>query len=68
MFENVPELFKSKRFWSAVFYVLILSVSAFNDELGKAIDIEQLTLIFGILIGGYSLVDYAEAKSDNKPE
>lgn len=63
---DVPELLKSKRFWGAVFYVLILVVTAFNEDLGQAIDIDQLTLIFGILIGGYAFEDFAKARNETK--
>lgn len=61
--ENVPELFKSKRFWSAVAYVLSLAFVAYSPEFqGNEVEIASfLTVIFGLLIGGYTAEDVVQA-------
>jgi hypothetical protein len=65
--ENLPELLKSKRFWSAVFYVAVLMLTAISEELAAVINVEWLTVVFGILIGGYAVEDFATARN-TKPE
>lgn len=60
---NIPELFKSKRFWSAVIGLVVLIASSLNTQLADHLNVIAPTVIaiVGILIGGYSAEDVATA-------
>lgn len=57
------EIFKSRRFWSAVIGLVAMVVSSLVPELRQHIDIivPGIVGIVGILIGGYSLEDVVNA-------
>lgn len=57
----IPDGLKSRRFWSALIWLAVMFLRAFNADVADAIPVEQLTLIIGLLIGGYTLEDYADA-------
>lgn len=60
---SIPEIFKSKRFWSAVGYVASLVVVFYLPEFqGSEEEVASgLTLVFGLLIGGYAAEDVVQA-------
>jgi len=55
------DIFKSRRFWSAVVGIVVMVVVALVPELAQYQDtiIAALVAIFGILIGGYTAEDVA---------
>lgn len=66
---QLPELLKSRRFWSAVIGLAMLVIvnlvpelAARQEELSAAI-----VIIVGMLIGGYSLEDTATALRGEPP-
>lgn len=65
---NTPDIFKSKRFWSAVLGVLFMAAVHFIPAL--AADQDTLTksalILIGLLIGGYSVEDAIEAHAAAK--
>lgn len=60
---NIPELFSSKRFWSAVGYVVALVVVFYAPEFeGSEVEIASgVTIVFSLLIGGYAAEDIVQA-------
>lgn len=65
---NVPEILKSRRFWSALLGVVFMVLVNIIPEL-KA-NAEQLTnaalIVIGLLVGGYSLEDAVTANAAKK--
>lgn len=61
-------IFKSRRFWSAVVGLVAMVVSGLVPELKQHIDVivPGVVGIVGILIGGYSLEDFASARASGK--
>lgn len=59
---NVPEIFKSKRFWSAIAYVLALLVVFYIPEFqGSEVEVAGgLTIVFSLLVGGYAAEDVVQ--------
>lgn len=55
---NLPPIFRSKRFWSAVAGVITLIL---NDQFGLNINPDIIAAIALLLIGGYNLQDFANA-------
>lgn len=62
--ENVPEIFKSKRFWSALVGLVMMVATSLIPELEQHADtlIPAILLVISLLIGGYAAEDYAQAK------
>lgn len=62
---NVPVIFKSKRFWSAVIGLIAMIITGLVPELKEHIDImiPAIVGIIGLLIGGYSIEDAITARS-----
>lgn len=60
---NIPEIFKSKRFFSAVAYVIALVLVFYlPDFKGSEEEVASgLTLVFALLIGGYAAEDVVQA-------
>lgn len=65
---NVPEILKSKRFWSAVVGLVILVLSSVIPQLEAHLSViaPSVIAIVGILIGGYSIEETAQAYSAGK--
>jgi hypothetical protein len=61
------EVFKSRRFWSAVIGLIAIVVSGLVPELQEHIDIivPGILGIVGVLIGGYSVEDAVNAQRGN---
>lgn len=61
---NVPEIFTSKRFWSAVVGLVMMVATSLIPELEQHADtlIPAILLVISLLIGGYAAEDYATAK------
>lgn len=59
------ELLKSKRFWSALMGLIAIVITSFVPALSEHIDIivPGILGIVGVLIGGYSAEDFAQAKA-----
>lgn len=59
----IPEIFKSKRFWSAlVGLVMMVAVNLVPDLADNADTLTAAILVVvGLLIGGYSVEDAAQA-------
>jgi len=61
---NIPELLKSKRFWSAVIglvmMVLVNVIPDLADNDGQLTN--AILIIVGLLVGGYSIEDAIEAR------
>lgn len=57
------EIFKSRRFWSAVLGLLFMVLVSFVPALEPYRDtlIAAATVVIGLLIGGYAAEDVAEA-------
>lgn len=57
------EIFRSRRFWSAVIGMIVLLLSSVAPELEEHLNVIAPTvlIIVGLLIGGYSAVDVVEA-------
>jgi uncharacterized membrane protein len=62
------DVFKSKRFWSAVVGLVFLVAGAFHPEVEVNAEMfqEALLVIVGLLIGGYALEDAAAALKSGK--
>ena len=60
---QVPELFKSKRFWVSAFGLLTIIVSAFEPHLAERFNeiVPAVLVIVGFLVGGYSIEQTAQA-------
>lgn len=60
----VPEILKSKRFWSALLGLIFMVLVSVWPEMGQhAETLQNAALVFvSLLIGGYALEDYAQAK------
>jgi len=58
---QIPDIFKSKRFWSALVGLVFMVVTAFVPDLEAQVDVivPAVLIIVGMLIGGYSLEDAA---------
>lgn len=58
------ELFRSRRFWSAIVGLLLMTIVNFVPELAQ--NVETLTtaimIVVGLLIGGYTAEDVAKAR------
>lgn len=63
------EIFKSRRFWSAVIGLVAMVISSLVPEVRQHIDIivPGIVGIVGILIGGYAIEDVVSA-SKNAPQ
>lgn len=63
MSNGLMELFKSKRFWSAIVGVVMMFIIAIFPELeaNNSIITEALLIFIGLLIGGYTVVDAVNA-------
>lgn len=59
----MPPIFRSKRFWSALLGVVFMVIVAFVPELegDQQLLISAITVVIGLLIGGYSAEDVATA-------
>lgn len=59
------DIFKSKRFWSALIGLAVMIVTAFVPALTEHLEIivPGVLGIIGLLIGGYTAEDYAARKS-----
>lgn len=59
------EIFKSKRFWSALIGLAVMIVTAFVPALTEHLEIivPGVLGIIGLLIGGYTAEDYAARKA-----
>lgn len=64
--QNLPELFKSKRFWTAVSGIIAMIIVELVPTLAD-FDIAAIVLVVVSAIIGYSLEDYATARNA-KPE
>ncbi len=62
MLDNYP-IFKSKRFGSAIVYILVMILVVLVPAVESEQDliIKAVTALFGVLIGGYALQDTAAA-------
>jgi len=58
---KIPDIFKSKRFWSALVGLLFMVFTAFVPEMEAQVDVivPAVLIIVGMLIGGYSAEDVA---------
>lgn len=65
---NVPELFKSKRFWVSLTGLIVIIVSAFEPHLAARFEeiAPSVLIIVGALVGGYTITDTAEARASSK--
>lgn len=61
--DNVPSIFKSKRFWSAVLGLVFMLAVEFVPQVGQNADELQAAtmIVISLLIGGYSIQDTASA-------
>lgn len=59
----VPDLLKSKRFWSALVGVLVITLSSFDSRLADHLNVIAPAVlgIVGILVGGYTVEQTAQA-------
>lgn len=62
---NIPAIFRSKRFWSAITALIMMVVVALVPTLEAYADTLQpaIVILFGLLIGGYAAEDIQEAKA-----
>lgn len=60
------EIFKSRRFYSALLGVIFMALAAFIPELNGQADtlIQAIMVIIGILIGGYTAENTASVLAD----
>lgn len=65
---QVPELFKSKRFWVSLIGLIVIVVSAFEPRLAERFNeiVPAVLVIIGFLVGGYSLEDAVTASKASK--
>ena len=64
---SMPEIFKSRRFWSAVIGLFAMIVTGLVPELKEHIDIivPGIVGLVGILIGGYAIEDAVTARQSS---
>jgi uncharacterized membrane protein YeaQ/YmgE (transglycosylase-associated protein family) len=60
----IPEIFRSRRFWSAVIGLIAMTLAGIVPELQDHIDIivPGIVGIVGVLIGGYAIEDALAAR------
>lgn len=65
---QIPAIFRSKRFWSAVLGLVMMVLIHFEPRLAD--NAEQLTasvlIIIGLLVGGYAVEDAIEASASKR--
>lgn len=59
---NIPDVFRSKRFWTGLIGLVFMVAVDFFPELSEnsALLIDSTLVIVGLLIGGYTAVDVAQ--------
>jgi uncharacterized membrane protein YdcZ (DUF606 family) len=62
------ELFRSRRFWSAIVGLVLMVVVNFVPELAQNVDTltTAIMIVIGLLIGGYSLEDAISARNQSQ--
>lgn len=65
---SVPELFKSKRFWSAVIGLVVLIASSLEPRLADHLNViaPSIVAIVGMLVGGFTIEETTQVYSDGK--
>ena len=60
---NIPDVFRSKRFWTGLIGLVFMVAVEFFPELAENSDllIDSTLVVVGLLIGGYTAVDVAQA-------
>ena len=66
--QNIPSLFRSKRFWSATIGVMIMTIGAFVPaiEISAEMYTEAIINLVGLLMGGYIVEDAIKAYKGTK--